>query len=242
MCSAPSWKTFGMNLFVPAYFYPSSHPTYWADLAAAARAVTTTVILNPGSGPGTSVDPNYVSAITSVCESGGKVIGYVHTSYGKRPLADVTDEIDRYITFYHVDGFFIDQMTADNLSENIAYYKSVYDYIKGLSAPYTVTGNPGTMPDEAYLSYPLLDNVVVFEGNAENYMNFLPSQWQSKHPKDRFVHFVYSASSKQMEEAFNLSSNNIVGNLYVTSDEPRNPYGTLPTYWDLEVETAAVTP
>jgi len=230
-----------MNLLVPAYFYPSSNSTYWQDLAAAAKAVSTTIILNPGSGPGTSVDPNYVSVIDMVRESGGKVIGYVPTGYGKRPLDEVTDEIDRYINYYHVDGFFIDQMTTDTLDGNVAYYKSIYDYIKGLNTLYSVTGNPGTMPDEVYLSHPLVDNLVVFEGSESSYADFLPSEWQSKYPKDRFAHLVYNADAEQMERVFNLSSDNIVGNLYVTGEETRNPYDALPKYWDLEVQTASVT-
>ncbi len=230
-----------MNLLVPAYFYPSDDSTYWHDLASAAKEVSTTIILNPGSGPGTSVDPNYVSAIDNVRESGGKVIGYVHTSYGNRPLPDVTDEIDRYISYYQVDGFFIDQMTTDKLDGNIAYYKSIYDYIKGLSTLYSVTGNPGTMPDEVYLSHLLVDNLVVFEGSESSYADFLPSEWQSKYPKDKFAHLVYNADSQQMKRVFNLSSNNIVGNLYVTGEKKRNPYDELPKYWALEVQTASIT-
>jgi hypothetical protein len=228
-----------VNLLVPAYFYPSNDSTYWDDLAAAAKTVGTTIVLNPSTGPGTAVDQNYVSAITKVRDSGGKVIGYVHTNYGKRPLSDITGEIDRYISYYQVDGFFIDQMTTDKADENVAYYKSVRDYIKGLSEQYSVTGNPGTMPDEIYLSHPLVDRVVVFEGSESMYANFLPSEWQSRYPRERFAHLVYDANSEQMEQVFNLSSSNIVGNLYVTGEKTSTPYDALPRYWDQEVRLAS---
>jgi len=229
------------NLFVPAYFYPSSHSTYWGALATAAQTVNTTAILNPSSGPGTSVDPNYVSAIDKVQRSGGKVIGYIYTNYGDRPLGDVTDEIDRYITFYHVDGFFIDEMTADNIPENIDYYQQIYGSIKLKGTNYSVTGNPGLVPDEAYLSSnpPLVDNLVVFEGSIRSYVNFRPEQWQYGYSKDKFIHIVYNASSTQMKNAFNSSSAHLVGNLYITDDKLRNPYDRLPKYWDSEVQTAA---
>lgn len=230
-----------MNLLVPAYFYPSNNSTYWDDLAAAAKTVETTVILNPSTGPGTSIDENYVSAVNKVREAGGKVIGYVHTSYGKRARAEVTEEIDRYISYYHVDGFFVDQMTTDTLDENIAYYQSIRDYIKGLGTLYSVTGNPGTMPDEVYLSHPLVDRVVVFEGSESSYASFLPSEWQSRYSKDKFAHLVYNANAQQMERAFSLSSDNNVGNLYITGEKTLNPYDALPDYWDLEVQAASAT-
>ena len=213
---------------------------YWDDLAVAAKTVGITIILNPSSGPGTNVDPNYVSAIQKVREAGGKVIGYVHTSYGKRELTDITEEIEKYVTFYDVDGFFIDQMTSENIDENVAYYKSIYDYIKKMGAKYSLTGNPGTMPDEIYLSHPLVDNMVVFEGSESGYENFLPAGWQASYPKHRFAHLVYDANSNQMQRVFKSSSNNIVGHLYV-SDKPHHPYDALPEYWELEVQAAAGT-
>ena len=44
-----------MGLLVPAYFYP---PTYWDGLNFVAARVPLVVIMNPGSGPGTSQDAN----------------------------------------------------------------------------------------------------------------------------------------------------------------------------------------
>jgi hypothetical protein len=87
----------------------------------------------------------------------------------------------------------------------------------------------------------LVDNLVVFEGSESSYADFLPSEWQSKYPKDKFAHLVYDADSQQMKRVFNLSSNNIVGNLYVTGEKKRNPYDELPKYWALEVQTASIT-
>ncbi|MCO6428221.1 spherulation-specific family 4 protein [Nitrosomonas communis] len=232
------------NLFVPAYFYPSNPSTrdYWSDLAAAAQIVNATVILNPNNGFGTSGDPNYANAINQVRESGGKVIAYVYTNYANRPLIDIVSEIDNYIAFYTIDGFFIDEMTADGTDENIIYFEQIYNYIKNKSSHYSVTGDPGVVPDEIYLSKPVVDNLVVFEGSIKNYVNFQPEQWQLNYPKDRFIHIVYSATSDQMKQAFSQTNKNHVGNLYITDDKLPNPYDTLPEYVNLEFEMAVVTP
>lgn len=242
---ALSMKVYATNLFVPAYFHPSNPPTpdYWSGLAASAQIVNITVILNPNNGFGTSDDPNYVNDINQIRESGGKIIAYVYTNYGKRPLIDVASEIDNYIAFYAIDGFFIDQMTADGTDENIIYYEQIYNYIKNQNSHYSVTGDPGVVPDEIYLSKPVVDNLVVFQDSIRNYVNFQPERWQYNYPKDRFIHIAYNATWYQMIQAF--SQNEIekkhVGNLYITDGKLPNPYADLPEYVDLEVEMAAIT-
>lgn len=239
----------GMNvhatsLFVPAYFNPSNPPTpsYWRELVAAAQIVNTTVILNPNNGFATSDDPNYINAINQVRESGGKIIAYVPTNYGNRPLIDIASEIDNYIAFYVLDGFFVDEMTADGTNENITYYEQIYNYIKNKSSHYLVTGDPGVVPDEIYLSKPVADNLVVFQGSIRNYVNFQPEQWQHNYPKDRFIHIVYDAKWYQMIQAFSQAEEKHAGNLYITDGILPNPYNTLPEYAELEAEMAAVTP
>ncbi|TYP78555.1 MULTISPECIES: spherulation-specific family 4 protein [Nitrosomonas] len=239
-----SANIYATNLFVPAYFHPSDSPTldYWGGLAAAAQIVPTTAILNPDNGFGTSVDPDYVKAIDQVHASGGKVIAYVFTSYGDRPLIDIAIEIDNYIAFYTIDGFFIDEMASDGTDENLMYYEQIYNYIKNKSSHYSVTGAPGVVPDEIYLSKPVADNLVVFEDSMRNYINFKPAQWQQNYPKDRFIHIVYNATWYQMIQAFSQTDKNYVGSLYITDDNFPNPYDSLPQYRELEVEMAIVPP
>ena len=120
------------NLFVPAYFDPLSPPApaYWSGLAVAVQTVPTTVILNPNSAFGTSVDPSYATAIDQFRHSGGKIMAYIYTHYGDRPLINIANEIDNYIAFYAIDGVFIDQMTADGTDENLGYYEQICNYIK----------------------------------------------------------------------------------------------------------------
>src|ERR1700744_2859377 len=95
-----------LGLMVPAYFYPKPGGA-WDDLDKAAARVPLIVIMNPASGPGKSRDMVYVQALAKLHQAGGKATGYIHTSYGERPLAEVEKEIDLYLSFYSLDGFFI---------------------------------------------------------------------------------------------------------------------------------------
>jgi len=228
------------GLLVPSYIYPSgSGATQWNALATAAKSTPTTVILNPNSGPGTTQDANYVAAVANVHAAGGKVIGYVSTSYTQRALSAVVQDINTYLTLYQVDGFFIDEMTADSTTAHIQFYQSVYNYIKGLSPNYTVTGNPGTNVPEIYASLPVADQLVVFEDSAKHYASYAPLAWQANYPRGRFAHIVYAASATQMQTFVQNASIKGAGSMFVTSKTLPNPYGALPAYWSQEVADAA---
>jgi hypothetical protein len=222
-----------MPLVVPAYFDPvGKGATDWNTLTTTAAKVPTTVILNPNSGPGKNADASYVAAIAKVHAAGGRVIGYVSSSYGKRSLSAVTTDINTYAALYKIDGFFIDEMTSDNVTSHIQFYQSIYNYIKGLSPKYSVMGNPGTNIPELYASLPVADQFVVFEDNAKHYASYAAAKWQANYPVNRFVHMVYNATEAQMPGIVAYASTHGAGGVFVTSLALPNPYKALPTYWN----------
>ncbi|WP_414448402.1 spherulation-specific family 4 protein [Burkholderia sp. 22PA0099] len=232
------------DLVVPAYFYPSgSGSTAWNTLATNAASVPLTAIVNPNSGPGIAVDPAYTNAIAKVRTAGGKVIAYVHTSYGSRSLSDVTKDINTYLAFYTVDGFFIDEMANDSTTAHVQYYQSLYNYIKGLSPNFQVVNNPGTNIPEIYASLPVADRFVVYEDKQTNYAKYKAAAWQANYAASRFIHIVYNATATQMSSALQFAVTNGAGGVYMTSLKLPNPYNGLPTYWDQEVSgVAALNP
>ncbi|MBN3723390.1 spherulation-specific family 4 protein [Burkholderia sp. Ac-20379] len=232
------------DLVVPAYFYPSgSGSTAWNTLATNAATVPLTAIVNPNSGPGTAADPAYTNAIAKVRAAGGKVIAYVHTSYGSRSLSDVTKDINTYLAFYTVDGFFIDEMANDSTAAHVQYYQSLYNYIKGLSPNYQVVNNPGSNIPEIYASLPVADRFVVYEDKQANYAKYSAASWQANYSASRFIHIVYNATSAQMSSDLQFAVTNGASGVYVTSLKLPNPYNGLPTYWDQEVSgVAAINP
>lgn len=239
LCVVQAGQASAETLVVPAYFYPGSTGGYWNQVDTAARSVPTVAILNPNSGPGTAADPNYLQALDKLHAAGGKVYGYVHTSYGTRPISDVTGDINTYIALYPVDGFFIDEMTSDAGSASLNYYLSIYNYVKGRNAAYGVMGNPGTSVPEIYASLPVADSLVVFESSAKAFASYQPAAWQAGYPAERFVSIVYAASKSQMPGIVQFSAAHGIGNVYVTPDHGGNPYDTLPSYWTAEVSQAA---
>ncbi|HZW35002.1 MAG TPA: spherulation-specific family 4 protein [Isosphaeraceae bacterium] len=229
------------SVLVPAYVYPAgAGRAVWDQLAASARSITLEVIVNPASGPGRARDPNYVAAVDRLRAVGGRVLGYVHTSYGKRPLAAVEQDVRSYLQFYGVDGFFIDEMA--NTPQALGYYESLYRSIKRLNPSFKVVGNPGTpytLPD--YLK--AVDTLVIFEGSAAAYAEYRPmgpAPWVANHPPGRFANLVYAVhDAKAMHQALGEARKTNAGSVFITNDTLPNPYRGLPSYWTEELAAVA---
>jgi hypothetical protein len=90
-----------LELLVPAYFYPAgSGSDSWQALDDAAARVGVTAIVNVNSGPGDTLDPNYLAVVESLRAAGGRVLGYVHTSWGGRDSAVEQADVDAYLARY----------------------------------------------------------------------------------------------------------------------------------------------
>src|SRR3989344_6438462 len=82
------------KIIIPAYFYPNP-TTLWEQSIASAPTVNM-MIVNPASGPGTSVDQNYVAVISDLRQAGITPLGYVTSSYATRSISAIQSEIDQW--------------------------------------------------------------------------------------------------------------------------------------------------
>ncbi|MBI4755911.1 MAG: spherulation-specific family 4 protein [Betaproteobacteria bacterium] len=238
-----------LELLVPAYFRSDWTPNYWANLTASAPSASIWAVFNPGNGPGGSADATYQSAIGSFNSAGGHTVGYVFTSYGSRNIADVKQDVDRYLSYYgptNLSGFFVDEMAYDNNSAHFAYYNEIYGYIKTQSSGYRVFGNPGQNTLVNYASY--ADTLVTFDSNT-GYPGFTPDAWNAGYSADHFAHLAYGvADSATMTSYIDLAVARNAGFVYFTDDPgspvptENNPWDTLPSYWNAEVAYVAAVP
>jgi hypothetical protein len=221
-----------LTALVPAYFYPSDqHLEDWARLAEAARSIPLEVILNPASGPGKKQDLNYVTVIARLRRSGARILAYVDSDYGRRPLDAVEADLRTYVRFYKVDGFFIDQMA--NTTEAIDYYRSIRRLIRQIDPRLSVVGNPGTATRPEYLE--TADTLVTFEGSARTFAAYDPdavAPWTAGHSRRRFAAIIYEvATAPTGRDTMVRARRNGSGSVYVTDRTMPNPYLGLPRYW-----------
>ena len=215
-----------LNVLVPAYFYPDGAGVgYWSALNAAASKVPLVAILNPNSGPGAAIDPNYTNVFASFRAAGGHAIGYVYTGYGTRSLAVVKSEVDKYRTFYPgVEGIFVDEMANDGSASNLTYYGNLYAYIRSNQPNALVVGNPGTHTLEAYLTQPAADVLVTFETDT-GYPGYVPDAWTTNRGASNFCHLTYAVTNAAtMTNYIQLAVARNVGWVFVQSDVLPNPW------------------
>ena len=219
-----------LGIMVPAYFSPGAK---WEAMNDAASKVPLIAIVNPNSGPGAALNTNYVKALAQLHAAGGKAIGYVSSDYTRRPMAKVKADIDQYLSWYDVDGFFIDEMTNDANTNHLDYYSDVYQYIKAKGSRFSITGNPGANTEENYLQKPTADILMIFESAGDKYANYNPSGWVPKHSSRNFAHLPYfCAGTETLTNYVSLAVSRNAGWIYISD---LKTYSRLPTYWTNEV-------
>ncbi len=224
------------KIATPSYFYPGFLWTRLDDTLPKESIV----IANPSSGPGSTIDQNYAAQVERSRAANLTVLGYVHTAYGQRPSAAVRSDIDKYYSWYGVDGIFLDEASTD-CSHARSYYKDLYGYVGDKGGK--VVLNPGTQTNECYMT--VADIIVNFEDTYANYTGDSYSQpdWVSTYPASRFWHLIHAAeTTADMQNAVRLSRERNAGFVYVTPDALPNPWDTLPPYLSDELmELQAIT-
>lgn len=101
------------------------------------------VIVNPNSGPGGKPDlpdEHYQTSIPKLQgHSNVTLLGYVHTSYGKRKRKAVKQDVDTYWRWHELsmksatgpmglDGIFLDEITS--VGEELEYFTTLSQYIR----------------------------------------------------------------------------------------------------------------
>lgn len=165
------YKNAANSLLIPLYVYPTTggSTAAYANLIAAAKSYTDVmvyVVLNPSSGPGSTVDSNYTDAIAKLQNAGINVLGYVDTNNGSNAMSAVQADIANWRILYPtVDGIFLDSMKVENPLTDATkkYYKTLtwYSHAKGF-AP--VVSCPGSIVVDAYYANELSDVFVVYKG------------------------------------------------------------------------------
>ncbi|KAJ3009445.1 UNVERIFIED_CONTAM: hypothetical protein HDU68_002702 [Siphonaria sp. JEL0065] len=220
----PLATTSNPHTFIPAYFYPGQAWTQSIEQPSNVEYM----IVNPNSGPGDAINPHYVETVKEAQQAGVKIIGYVHTEYGKRFVSTVKQEISRYLTWYKVDGIFLDEVSSSKF--DLSYYKSLAIHIRSLTPSSSIVLNPGVYPDEGYME--ACDLIVTYEDAFNKYHAVDVPNWSFQYPAHQFIHIVHSTPKPYFSLAVQQASERNVGHVFFTDALMPNPYDKLPTYFD----------
>lgn len=211
------------RMLFPLYITPGVNGANWKAVADANTYKNIDVILNPYNGPSTSINANYVNGIAMLRAAAVGICGYVHSTYGARPIADVKVDIDRWLSWYAPDCIFVDEAEYRPLSGDEPYYSELYSYIK--SRGMQVINNPGTGTTETYAN--LADSTCIVESNVTKTLT-LPA-WAWNYPPSKFCYLAHSASVEQMRVAADTAKRNNIGRIFITN-ATANYWSSIPPY------------
>jgi Spherulation-specific family 4 len=244
---------------VPAYFRPHLHDdddvSLWRKIAAVMKPGSIAV-MNPASGPGAGED-EYVQAI-DLCHFYRRqlrVIGYVSTDYGRRPLSEVVADIEAYVAHYpRLDGVFLDELNnnAQQPLENVGspnvseYYAAVHAKVSARPRQ-IIVGNPGNVSDsQGEWAFDFVDVLVTNESQAAAYLAWNQPDWvypgtdrdhayRNAHLVHGVPRSIFRAAPSQEKRVWAASRARHAGYVYVT-DETAPPevrlWDRLPKSWD----------
>lgn len=241
MASPVSAAVTKQSIAIPVYQYPTL--PMWTDITAAGSQVPF-VVVNPASGPGTVVDPNYTNQIATNTTAGQRSIGYVDTNYQARSASAVTADIDQWKTLYPgTTGYMMDRVSVGTAAD-LFYTAYIYNYIKAKYPNSLVVQNFGTYTAPAYEPY---GDIFI---NAEMGYTLYNSSWTvpndgfQNNPvyQDRFWHIIHTTNTGDFTATLNKTRASNAGWVYITDDVLPNPYDDIATYWSTELTSVASLP
>lgn len=210
--------------FVPAYFYPGAG---WTQAITSKPPPSIMILDVTSSGAGSSPNRNYQAAVKRAQGAGITIMGYSSTDYARRPAAAVEADVSHYRSWYHVTDVFLDEASSDGGAT--AYYQRLTSYIHDVNPGSKVMLNPGTYPDQRYMS--IGDIVLVYENSYARYVKLRVPGWVRNYPAAKFAYAIYATTGSELAGAISLARQRNVGYIYVTSNSGANPYSSLPAYW-----------
>ncbi|KAI9313334.1 Spherulation-specific family 4 [Obelidium mucronatum] len=224
-----SVSTFGLTLFVPAYFYPGAA---WDQIITGQPSSVGHLVMNPSTGPGSKQDSMYGTYVARAQNSGIKVLGYIPTNYGKRDATQIKQDTMTYLNWYHVDGILLDEVSTD--ARNLSYIQDISTFIRAQNqGTALVVLNTGLYPsDESYMA--TADMILAFEDTLTRYQSLVVPSWVSRYNASRFIHFVHDTPADALGSAMALASLKNANHVFFTDSAMPNPYNKLPSYFKSE--------
>lgn len=218
------------RIVVPAYFGPGA---FW-ERAVAGAPSTGLIILNVNSGPGDRYQEAEGAATRAAQAAGITVLGYVRTNLARRPAAEVEAEIDKYFDWYGVDGIYIDVATGKQ--EQIPYYRSLAEHVRGRSRGATVALSPALDLNRGYLDF--VDIYCLYEWRYEDYRTKRLPEWIHEYPAERFIHVVYGVpKGREARRTLRLAKQRNAGYVFLTNiKDPERIYKSLGKLWAMQVD------
>jgi len=227
----------GMQVIVPAYWYPGTIPDPNFVLMANGAPTCAMAVVNNNNGPGPFYEVQYGANINLTVNAGMRILGYISSNAAAVPLSSIYSQVDLWASYYGLDimgGIFIDVGTYDCV--NASYYTDIKNYVHSKSPNWIMILNEGFSFPECFVNSS--DIFISFEGTLEKYLTSYKLQgWEHNYPPSIFWQIIHNTPNvSAMEMAVQLARSNYAGYVFVTDlTYPPDPYKGIPSYWTTEL-------
>lgn len=236
----PYLQKSNLKAIIPLYLFPGTHPQVWQrvlDYKAVNKNIDMVVIANPDNGDFTKVSHSYLKIIKDMNSTGIRVLGYIHTSYGKRDINDVEANIDSWTQFYKdagVSGIFFDEAPSKNEKNYINYYKELYSYAKAKGYSFIVL-NAGTNVDNTYIDNNVADMIISYEKPAQQL--FTDKHWTKEGKYTSLGMLAYNMNDDNLNRSVNIALQHHFKYIYFLNkfqNDKQNRWGAFSKYLSLQ--------
>ena len=225
---ATSIRLLALGIIMPVYTENSWH---FNAAYEAAEKVPFIAIINPDDGPGWSRLTPLRNFSNGVRARGGEVVGYINSYFGGLSWDEAEEQMDNYIAFYNVQGFFIDEV-ANNRS-------SYYNTMKGRASGKYLVLNPGAN----LTGYTTIGKIITtYENPQEGHLSPAFADFSSNLASSgtHSAAIVYSVgNSISMRQCVDRALAQGYDWIYITDDGGTNPFDSVPSYWTEEINYIA---
>ncbi|MEF3255648.1 MAG: hypothetical protein K6348_08870, partial [Deferribacterales bacterium] len=184
---------------------------------------------------GGGANSDYIAGIQTLSENSVKVAGYVYSSYGKRNISEVQQDIWFMKKFYpKISYIFIDETSG--LTKDLSFYKQIADYSHSLGLK--VIFNVGTAPEtNEYFDY--ADILVVVE-NSKVETQYITQAIDNGVSPSKIAALGHSFSQEKVLDAANEYFTSGAKYVYVTEDGQNNtnPWDSITSTFDEQIQMA----
>ncbi len=216
------------RIVFPAHGYNEYDAAGVAQVSAMAPTVGI-VDADIANGPGTAYNSYFGAAIAAWQAAGLCVIGQVETGHGADSLSSVEAQISEWISWYNVDGAWLDEGSTD--PAETSYYQTLQTYIHAAITNGIDLCNPGSWPPQSMIA--ACDITVTSEQTYSAFVAQTAPSWAASQNPATMGMLTYCTpyDPAALAKALKLAVTNHQGWLYVT-DLCGGVYSALPGIWN----------
>jgi len=234
-----------LKILIPLYSYPNwwdSQNYNWKQLIELKNKyphAEIIAIINPSNGHFSKSNSDFEHGIKDLHDANIKMVGYVYTSYGDRPVDEVKADIEAWQEFYQdlgINGIFFDEVATNK--DKLEHYGQLSSIAKSRGFENIIL-NPGITTDQSYIDSGIATIVVSYENPHDKLLSNPPSSYNKPSKSTDLSLLIYEMEDNSVNDLIQFAREHKFEYIYFTEDgADGNPWDSISSYLEEEIKKA----